>query len=48
MTRDAYQIARGAAATYEQQKVKAIFRPLAEATLAAIEISDEEIVLDVA
>lgn len=48
MARDAFQLAQGAASTYEQQKVKVIFRPLAEATLAAIEISENDVVLDVA
>ena len=48
MTRDTFQLAAGAAATYEMQKVKAIFRPLAEETLAAIKISDDDVVLDVA
>lgn len=48
MSRDAFQLGQGAAATYEQQKVKSIFRPLAEATLAAIDISEDDVVLDVA
>ncbi len=48
MARDAFQLAQGAAASYEQQKVKAIFRPLAEATLAAIDISHDDVLLDVA
>ncbi|RAI04134.1 hypothetical protein DLJ53_06705 [Acuticoccus sediminis] len=48
MARDAFQLARGAATAYEQQKVVAIFRPLAEATLAVVGISDEDVVLDVA
>jgi len=48
MVRDAFQIAKDAAATYEQQKVKAIFRPLAETTLTAVEISEDDVVLDVA
>ncbi len=48
MARDPYQLAQGAAAAYERQKVVAIFRPLAEATLAAVEISPDDAVLDVA
>lgn len=48
MARDAFQLAKGAAAAYEQQKVKAIFRPLAEATLASIAIYENDVVLDVA
>lgn len=48
MAKDTFQLAQGAAAAYEQQKVGAIFRPLAEATLAAVELSDSDIVLDVA
>jgi ubiquinone/menaquinone biosynthesis C-methylase UbiE len=48
MARDAFQLAHGAAATYEKQKVKAIFRPLAEATLAEIDFSEDDVALDVA
>ncbi|WP_172677024.1 class I SAM-dependent methyltransferase, partial [Aestuariivita boseongensis] len=48
MERDTFQLAEGAAAAYEQQKVRAIFRPLAEATLASIDVSDADVVLDVA
>ncbi|CUI02203.1 class I SAM-dependent methyltransferase [Leisingera aquaemixtae] len=48
MARDTFQLGKAAAAAYEQQKVKAIFRPLAEATLSAIEISNKDVVLDVA
>jgi len=48
MALDTFQLAKGAAATYEQQKVKAIFRPLAEATLNAVDNSEDDVVLDVA
>ena len=48
MAHDAFQLASGAAAIYEQQKVSAVFRPLAEATLDAIEVSRRDAVLDVA
>ncbi len=48
MQRDAYQLVSGAAAIYERQKVNAIFRPLAEATLAGLSVSRSDSVLDVA
>ncbi|MCK7615441.1 class I SAM-dependent methyltransferase [Roseibium sediminicola] len=48
MTQDSYQLQKGAAAIYEQQKVTAIFRPLAEATLSKIDVSNDESVLDIA
>ncbi len=48
MPRETFQLTGGAAAIYEQQKVKAIFRPLAEATLPLVNISKADSVLDVA
>lgn len=48
MAQDTFQLAQGAAAIYERQKVRAIFRPLAEATLATVNVSKDDIVLDVA
>lgn len=48
MARDAFQLGQGAAAIYEDQKVKAIFRPLAEATLDMLAVSADDRVLDIA
>lgn len=48
MARDTFQLAGGAAEIYERQKVMAIFRPLAEATLDAIDLSEDDVALDVA
>lgn len=48
MTKETYQLKGNAAAIYEQQKVKAIFGPLASATLAAVSISEADTILDVA
>jgi len=48
MAQETFQLAHGAAAIYEQQKVKAIFRPLADATLAAVEVSKDDVILDIA
>jgi ubiquinone/menaquinone biosynthesis C-methylase UbiE len=48
MVQDTFQLGQGAAGIYEQQKVKAIFRPLAEAMLAKVDVSNDDIVLDVA
>lgn len=48
MVRDAYQLKGAAAAIYEEQKVKAIFGPLAAATLDVVALSTSDRVLDVA
>ncbi len=48
MTRDTFQLSGSAAAIYEEQKVPAIFAPLAEATLDAVPLFDDDSVLDVA
>lgn len=45
---DAFQLQGSASRIYEEQKVPAIFRPLAAATLAKFSISPDDIVLDVA
>jgi ubiquinone/menaquinone biosynthesis C-methylase UbiE len=48
MARDTFQLTGNAAAIYEEQKVPAIFRPLAQATLDAIALRPNERVLDAA
>lgn len=48
MARDTFQLTGNAAAVYEEQKVPAIFRPLAQATLEAVELRPDERVLDAA
>ncbi|WP_370401254.1 class I SAM-dependent methyltransferase [Sulfitobacter sp. JB4-11] len=48
MPQDSYQLASSAAHIYEDQKVKAIFGPLARATLNTISLSAGDRVLDVA
>jgi len=48
MANETYQLKGNAAAIYEEQKVKAIFSPLAAATLDAVSISDADTILDVA
>jgi SAM-dependent methyltransferase len=48
MGQDSFQLISGAAAIYEEQKVPAIFGPLAEATLDRIPLGEGEDVLDVA
>ena len=48
MAQEAYQLVGSAAAIYEAQKVPAIFRPLAEATLDAISLGRDDALLDVA
>lgn len=48
MGQDNFQLVSGAAAIYEEQKVPAIFGPLAEATLDRIPLVEGEDVLDVA
>lgn len=46
--RETYQLGGGAAAIYEEQKVPAIFAPLAEATLDVVPLFGDECILDVA
>lgn len=46
--RDTFQISDSAAQVYEEQKVPAMFGPLARATFDAVQVSDGDVVLDVA
>jgi len=48
MAQDAFQLTGSAAEIYEDQKVPAMFRPLAEATLNAVPLSGDDSILDVA
>ncbi len=48
MPRESFQLAGNAAAVYEDQKVPAIFGPLAEATLDAVLLDANDVILDVA
>lgn len=48
MSRDSFQLTGNAAAIYEEQKVPAVFRPLAQATLRAIAIRPDDTLLDAA
>ncbi len=48
MASETYQLTGDAAALYEEQKVAAIFAPLARATIDVVPISAEDAVLDVA
>ena len=48
MTKETYQLSDSAAAVYEDQKVPAIFAPLAKATLDAISLSADDQILDIA
>jgi len=48
MARDTFQLTSNAAAIYEEQKVPAIFRPLAQATIEAVALRPDERVLDAA
>lgn len=48
MNQHNYQLTNKAAKVYEKQKVNAIFRPLAEATLKEAPISEDDSVLDIA
>lgn len=48
MTQSGFQLSGNAAAIYEDQKVPAMFAPLADATLNAVTLFDDDIVLDVA
>ena len=46
--KDSFQLDGSAAQIYEQQKVPAIFGPLADATLRVLDLSEQDSVLDVA
>lgn len=48
MAKDTFQLSGNAAGIYEEQKVPAIFRPLAHASLDVLSIRDDDKVLDVA
>lgn len=48
MPKERFQLTREAATSYESQKVRAVFAPLARATLDAIAVTADEVVLDVA
>jgi SAM-dependent methyltransferase len=48
MPQESFQLAGNAAAVYEDQKVPAIFGPLAEATLNAVSLDQSDVILDVA
>ena len=48
MAKDGFQLSGSAAQMYEEQKVPAMFGPLAHATLAVHEVTPDDIVLDVA
>jgi len=48
MSKDAFQLTGNAAAVYEEQKVPAIFAPLADATLNRVPLAKGDDVLDVA
>ncbi len=43
MKQETFQLSGSAAAIYEEQKVLAIFSPLAEATLDAVPLFDDDI-----
>ncbi len=48
MSKDGFQLTNAAALVYEEQKVPAMFGPLAHATLAAHQVTADDVVLDVA
>jgi ubiquinone/menaquinone biosynthesis C-methylase UbiE len=48
MAQNGFQLSGNAAAIYEEQKVPAMFAPLADATLNVVSLFDDDIVLDVA
>lgn len=48
MSQDTFQLTLNAAEVYESQKVPAMFRPLAEATLREVSINSNDLVLDAA
>jgi len=48
MTQGGFQLGGNAAALYEEQKVPALFAPLADATLSVVPLFDDDIILDVA
>jgi ubiquinone/menaquinone biosynthesis C-methylase UbiE len=48
MAKEAFQLSDRAVTAYEDQKVKAMFGPLARATLAKIQVTEKDAVLDLA
>lgn len=48
MTKETFQLNDSAVAVYEDQKVKVMFGPLARATLDSVNVSADDIILDVA
>lgn len=48
MSSSTFQLSKLAAQSYEGQKVKAIFRPMAEATVEKMELTENDKILDVA
>jgi ubiquinone/menaquinone biosynthesis C-methylase UbiE len=48
MSKEAFQLSDSAGKAYEDQKVTAMFGPLARATLDKVRISKDEMILDVA
>jgi ubiquinone/menaquinone biosynthesis C-methylase UbiE len=48
MSKDAFQLSGSAASIYEEQKVPAMFGPLADATLAVVPLREDDQVIDVA
>jgi ubiquinone/menaquinone biosynthesis C-methylase UbiE len=48
MSKEAFQLSGNAASIYEEQKVPAIFAPLADATLAVVPLLDNDQVIDLA
>ena len=48
MSKDGFQLTGAAAQVYEEQKVPAMFGPLAQATLALHKVGPDDVVLDVA
>lgn len=48
MAKETFQLSDSAVTAYEDQKVKAVFGPLARATLAKIQVTEKDAVLDLA
>jgi ubiquinone/menaquinone biosynthesis C-methylase UbiE len=48
MTKETFQLNRSAASVYEEQKVKAMFVPLAKAILEIVKITKDDRILDIA
>jgi hypothetical protein len=48
MSQEIFQLASGAAQIYEEQKVPAMFRPLAVATLDRVALRADDAILDIA